>query len=328
MPARAARPRVAWARPLLLLAALGVLTLGTEPPWAWLWLAVPLAVAVPLLVSWRYGAAAAGATALAAAALGVLTLRQPMWAWWIPAAALTGAWMGVREEGPGPGPGQRAWMLAPLLVLAAALPWLAHYRETVAAIGAAMDGWDAQSLDLLRQMRTSPERLATLQKMVTDNAALRRTALPHVLPTVLFLWAGLLVVAGRGLAGRTAGALRWPRLSRGRLLHWRLPDTALWVLIAGLALLLTPWKAWAPTGWTLLLVAALGFCVQGVAVVESLFLARGIPPAVVVVTLLFIFFFAMPAFVLSTLVVGLSDAWLDFRRLEPVPDGDRNLGDR
>jgi hypothetical protein len=315
---------VTWVRPLLLLALLGFLALGTAPPWAWLWLAVPVALAASLLVTWRFGGLALAVVALLAAAAGVLTLRQPQWAWWIPAAALTGSWMGAREEGAGPGPGRRAWMMAPLLLLAAALPWLAGYRETVSSIQGSMQAWNAEYLDVLRQVRTSPDSLATMEKLLTAS----RNALPDVFPTVLFLWVTLLVAAGRALAGRMAGLLRWPRLSRERLVHWRLPDVALWVLIVGLALLLSPWPAWSPTGWTLLLAAGLAFCVQGVAVVESLFLARGIPPAVVVLTLLFIFVIAMPAFVLSTVVVGLSDAWLDYRRLEPVPDGDRNLGDR
>jgi hypothetical protein len=323
VPERTRGRRATWVRPLLLVALLALLALFTEPPWAWLWLAVPGALAASLLTTWRFGAMVVAVVSLLAAALAVLTLRQPLWAWWISAGALTGAWMGAREEGAGPGPGQRAWMMAPVLVLGAALPWLPGYGVTVAAIQASIATWGVGYLDVLRQVHTSADNLASVEK----SLALIQQGLPNAFPTVLFLWAVLLVAAGRGLAGRVADALRWPRLSRERLVHWRLPDVALWVLIGGLALLLTPWPAWAPTGWTLLLAGGLAFCMQGVAVVESLFLARGIPPAVVLMTLLFIFVIAMPAFVLSTAVVGLSDAWLDFRRLEPVHDGDRNLGD-
>jgi hypothetical protein len=67
---------------------------------------------------------------------------------------------------------------------------------------------------------------------------------------------------------------------------------------------------------------ALGFGVQGIAVVESLLLARGVPPSVIVVSLLFVFAVAWPVFMLSAVAVGLSDVWLDFRRLEPTPHGD------
>ena len=320
--------RRSWVHAALLLAVLGVLTLQTPPPWAWLWLAVPATVALALLLSWRFGTTAVVLVALIAVGLTVFGSAQGLWAWWIPAAALVGAWMGVREEGAGPGAGQRAWMLAPALALAALLPWLAHYREFVAAVDRELVAGDAQLLELMRQLGTGRDRLGGLEKAVTENAALRHAALPHVIPTALFLWVTALVAAGRALAARLASALRWPRLSRTSLRQWRLPDAALWTFIAGLALLLAPWPAWAPTGWTLLLNAGLGYCVQGVAVVESLLLARGVPPPVVVLTMLFVFMIFMPYFVLAATALGLSDVWLDYRQLESVADGDRNRGDR
>jgi hypothetical protein len=309
-------------------AVLGALALQSPAPWSWLWLAVPAAVAVALLVSWRFGVAALAVVALLVVAFAVLGSAQGLWVWWIPAAALVGAWMGLREEGSGPGAGQRAWMLAPVLALAALLPWLAHYRELVAAVERELLAGDTQLIELLRQLGTSGERLGAMEKTMTENAALRRTALPLVIPTVLFLWSGLLVTAGRALAARTAQALHWPRLSRASLRDWRLPDPALWVFLGGLALLVAPWPAWAPTGWTLLLNAGLGYCIQGLAVAQSYFLARGVPPPVIIMTMLFFFMIAMPMFVLSTAALGLSDVWLDYRRLEPVPDGDPNEGDR
>ena len=320
--------RASWGRALLLLALLAALAVGTPWPWSSLWLAVPVAVGLALLMSWRFGAPAVMAVAAAAVALTVTASRQGLWAWWIPVAALVGAWMGVREEGEGPSAGQRGWMLAPLLALAALLPWLAPYGDLVARVERELRAGDTQLLELMRQLGAGRERLAGMEKAVTDNAALRHTALPMVVPTLLFLWTAVLTAAGRTLASRIARLLRWPRLSGLRLRDWRLPDGALWTFIAGLALLVSPWSAWAPTGWTLLLNAGLGYCVQGVAVVESLLLARGVPPSVIILTMLFVFFVATPMFVFATAALGLSDVWLDYRRLEPVSDGDRNPGDR
>ena len=320
--------RPTWVRAALLAVVLGALAFQSPAPWSWLWIAVPAAVAVALLVSWRFGIAALVVVGVLAAVLAVLGSAQGLWVWWIPATALVGAWMGVREEGSGPSAGQRAWMLAPALALAALLPWLAHYRELVAAVERELAAGDTQLLELLRQLGTSGDRLGAMEKTMAENAALRRTALPLVIPTVLFLWAGLLVTAGRALAARTAHALRWPRLSRASLRDWRLPDAALWVFLAGLALLVAQWPAWAPTGWTLLLNAGLGYCTQGVAVAQSYFLARGVPPPVIIMTMLFFFMIAMPMFVLSTAALGLSDVWLDYRRLDSVPDGDSNEGGR
>ncbi len=323
-----ARRSPAWGRVLLLVAVLGLMTLQTPLPWGWLWLAVPAAVALALLLCWRFGVAAIAAVGLGAVALLVLGTGRGLWLWWIPAAALTGAWMGVREEGGGPGAGERAWMLAPLLLVAAALPWLAHYPALVAGVERELAAGDAQALELLRHVGANRDWLAGMEKAVNENAALRHARLPFLIPTGLFLWGALLVAAGRGLASRLAETLRWPRLSRVRLRDLRLPDAAVWVLIAGLALLLTSWSAWRPTGWTLLLGAGLGYCVQGVAVAGALFLARGAPLPVMVLTMLFLFFTLMPYFVVGTALLGLSDVWLDYRRLDAAPDEDANPGDR
>jgi hypothetical protein len=317
-----------WLRAGLLLAVLALMAGGSAAPWAWLWLAVPGTVAIALLACWRHGTAAVVAVALAAVVLAIIGSAGGHWVWWIPAAALVGAWMGVSEEGAGPSPTQRALMAAPLLILAALLPWLPHYREVVAGVERSFTAGDPQLVDVLRQMGWWRERAGGPEKVVAEMAALRHSVLPRLIPAALFLWVSLLVVAGRALAARVARGLRWPNLSRLSLSEWRLPDSALWAFMLGLALLLTPWRSWAPTAWTLLLGAGLGYCVQGVAVVRSLLIARGVSPPVVVLTMLFVFILFMPYIILPAAALGLSDVWLDYRQLEAVPGGNRNLGDR
>jgi uncharacterized protein YybS (DUF2232 family) len=132
----------------------------------------------------------------------------------------------------------------------------------------------------------------------------------------------ILVAAGRSLAGRIARWFRWPELTRTHWTEWRLPDGAIWLFLAGLGLVLAPLPAWSASAWTLLAVTGLGYCVQGIAVVESLLLARGVPPSIVSLTLVFVFAMAMPVFLITSLCVGVSDVWLDYRRLEDVPDRD------
>jgi len=39
--------------------------------------------------------------------------------------------------------------------------------------------------------------------------------------------------------------------------------------------------------------------------------------------MVFVFTLAMPVFVMTTVAVGISDVWLDYRRLEHDPDADR-----
>jgi hypothetical protein len=317
-----ASPRrgLSWLRGLLLVAVLGLFARQTPVPWAGLWLGVPAAVAVAMLLSWRFGRwglIVPAALAVAALALGP---RYSLIVWWAPVAAACGAWMGLREEGGGPSAGARAWMLAPLLMLAASLPWSADYEGFTARVERELQRGDREMIDLFRQLGYQGERLAAVQRSVDETAPERRKALPHVLPTFLFLWIALLVFAGRALSSRAAGLMRWPAPSRLRLHEWRLPDAALWVFLLGLALLVAPWPAWMPTGWTLLINTGLGFCVQGIAVVESVLLARGVPSSIIALTMLFMLTVAMPVFVVAAAAVGLSDVWLDYRRIEPAPD--------
>ncbi len=310
-----------WIRALLLLAALSAFALQTPMPWGGLWLVVPAAVAVSLLVSWRFGTWGVLIPVMLCAVALTLGRTLTAWVWWVPVAALTGAWMGLREEGGGPPSGTRAWMLLPVLLLAAGLPWAGHYADLIRRVERELRLGDQQLIELCRQIGYQGDRLGALQRSVEENATLRRQVLPHLLPTLLFVWVGVLVFAGRALSARAASVMRWPAPSRARLRDWRLPDGALWTFLAGLALLVAPWPAWMPTGWTLLLNAGLGYCVQGIAVVESLLLARGVPSSIIALTMLFVFAVAMPVFVVAAAAVGLSDAWLDFRRIEPSRDG-------
>jgi len=297
---------------LLLLAAL-----GTPMPWGALWLIVPIAVAVAMLTAWRFG----GWGVLVPLGLFGTSLwlvgNDQMWAWWIPFAALTGAWMGIREEGGRVAAGERAWLLLPLLLLAATLPWTAPYEDFIARLRRL---FDVEAT--LQTLGMSEARTAEVRPVFVRSMDMWREALPHVLPTMLFLWMALLVAAGRSFAARAAGLLHWPAVSRASLREWRLPDGAIWLVLAGLALLLTPWTAWSPTAWTLLISAVLAFCVQGIAVVESLMIARGMSGSLIVLTMVFVFALAWPAFLCITAAMGISDVWLDYRRLESPGDQD------
>jgi hypothetical protein len=309
-------------RTLVLIAALGLFAAATPMPWTILWLAVPSVVAISLLICWRWGL---WGVLVPLAALGAVVLfAGPLasWAWWIPAAALTGSWMGLREEGGGPASGERAWMMLPVLLLAAGLPWTQSYSQVVGDIDRQLQQGDRDLLQTARDVGYQGERLHTLERMVSDGGALRRRYLPHTLPTLLFVWVALLVVAGRKVAAQIARRLKWPDLSHGRLSDLRLPDGAIWLLIAGLGLVLAGPHSWLPSAWTLLIVPALGYCVQGMAVVQSLLLVRGVPSSIVILTLLFIVLMAFPVFLPATVCVGLSDIWLDYRRLEAVANGD------
>ena len=91
-------------RAMLLVGSLTLAALATPWPWGALWLVVPLAVGASLLLAWRYGLKALALPALLAVLCALIATFPGggfrLWhVLWIPLASLTGAWMGVREEG-------------------------------------------------------------------------------------------------------------------------------------------------------------------------------------------------------------------------------------
>ena len=312
---------MSWPRTLAVVVALTVGVWSTPMPWAWLWVLVPLATALSLVLCWRFGAWGVAVPVVLHLICVLAVGPYTPWVWWVPVAALAGAWMGLREEGGGPLAGDRAWMLLPLLLLAAVLPWTVSYPDVVARLQAALSASARERVTLFQQLGYSGDRLQAIQREAEQGDQLIARMLPHALPSLLFAWMALLVSAGRAVAARAAALWRWPTLSRRSFMAWRLPDGAIWLLMAGIALLVSGLTAWATSAWTLLVVPALGFGLQGVAVVESLMLARGVPPAIIILTLAFVFLMATPVFVLTAVGVGVSDLWLDYRRLEDVPDG-------
>jgi hypothetical protein len=311
---------------VLLLAALALASLGTPWPWSALWIAVPLAVATSILLAWRFGpvAFALPVTLATLAALAILFPVAGLGTWhlvWVPAASVTGAWMGLREEGGGPALGERAWMHAPILAAAVALPMLPGLAGALNRLEARARAEEQQLLSTL----PGPSSPGTWKQVVEQSLGLSATdrvrMLRYLTPHLVFGWMVVLVSAGRSLAARAASWRGWPPLSRAPLAAWRLPDGALVPLLAGIALALFASEAWRPGAVVLLVQSVLGYSVQGLAVTQSVLIERGVPPVFVLLMMLFLFAFTLPVFLPSVALVGLSDVWLDFRRLEASPRG-------
>ena len=318
---------IAVLRAILLAGSLALSALVTPWPWAALWLAVPAAVAASLLLTWRYGrpalalplALTIGSGLLVAFPVAGLRLWHLLW---LPLASWTGAWMGSREEGGGPSLGERAWMHVPILVAAFALPLLPGMSGALTRVEAQARVEEQQMLATL----PGPAKPGTMRQMMEDSAKLppadRVRMLSFFAPNLLFGWMVVLVAAGRSLAARLAAWRAWPPLSTSPLSGWRLPDAALAPLIAGLAIALFATPAWWPGAALLLGQSALGYSVQGLAVAHSALLARGVAPAFILLLMVFLFVFTLPVFLPSAALLGLSDVWLDYRRLESPPSGD------
>jgi hypothetical protein len=311
---------------VLLVAFLLLGALGTPWPWAALWVVLPAAAATTMLAAWRFGRAVLVvplvllAGALGWFLLGGASAPPPWFTLWVPAAALTGAWMGLREEGGGPSLGERAFMFAPLLLLAAALPIAPGFVAAVGKLDGAMHVEQERMMASFKPGELPAPLLDAMQQSAKLPAEDRQKTLTLMVPNLLFVWTVLLVCAGRVLASRIATLIRWPSVSRSPLARWRLPDAALVPLIAAIAMLAFADRAWHPSALTLLVHVVLGYSVQGVAVVESVLLARGMSPAFVALTMLFVLAVSLLWVLPAIAVVGLSDVWLDYRRLEPSPE--------
>jgi len=307
-----------------MLGSLALSALVTPWPWAALWLAVPAVVAASLLLSWRFGPSALALPVLLAVGSGVLVAfpiagLRPWHLLWLPVVSWTGAWMGMREEGGGPGLGARAWMHVPILAAAFTLPLLPGMSEALTRVEARARVEEQQMLATI----PGPAKPGTMRQMMEDSAKLpaadRVRMLSFFSPNLVFGWMVLLVAAGRSLAARLGAWRGWPPLSSAPLSSWRLPDAALAPLIAGLAIALFATPAWWPGAALLLGQSAMGYSVQGLAVAHSALLARGVAPAFILLLMVFLFVFTLPVFLPSAALLGLSDVWLDYRRLESSP---------
>jgi uncharacterized protein YybS (DUF2232 family) len=181
--------------------------------------------------------------------------------------------------------------------------------------------------DLLAQK--SVEVMDTLRKVLGDPAggapsslvpgvpsaqveAMLQLLLPGLLVTNLALVAWLNVVLSRQLIF----ALGWGEADPP-LYHWAAPEWLIFVLLGAGFLLLVPVTGARFFGLNLLMVVAVLYFCQGVAVVATWFHRLGLPRLLRMIgyPLLFLnpFFFVI-------ITLGLMDLWLDFRRLHKPKD--------
>jgi uncharacterized protein YybS (DUF2232 family) len=179
--------------------------------------------------------------------------------------------------------------------------------------------------DLLAQK--SAEVMDTVRKVLGDTGAasplipgvpsdhlrdLLQRLLPGLMVTNMALVAWLNIVLSRQLAFLLAWGEPEPPLY-----HWVAPEWLIFVLLGAGFLLLVPVTGARLVGLNLLMVVAVLYFCQGVAVVANWFHRLGLPRPLRIVgyPLLFLnpFFFLI-------ITLGLMDLWLDFRRLHRPKD--------
>jgi hypothetical protein len=123
---------------------------------------------------------------------------------------------------------------------------------------------------------------------------------------------------GRGIVFRSYGLVQSLRVAR-------VPDTLVWAVIAGLALVVTSWLGeramLSAIGWNILLVSGFLYGIQGTGLVQHVLRRRGMSAAgerwVVTVALMLLFIPGINLIVTAGLpLFGLSEVWIDYKRGE------------
>jgi hypothetical protein len=123
---------------------------------------------------------------------------------------------------------------------------------------------------------------------------------------------------GNGIVKRTSGTV----ISLRRV---RVPEQLVWMVIAGLAIIVITWigaaDRVAPIGWNLALVGGFLFAIQGVGIIQHLLHRRGVGSNgerwVLTIALIALFIPGMNIVVAGGLpLLGISEVWVDYKRGE------------
>jgi hypothetical protein len=309
--AAAVRPRpLALLVPLLLMAA-GALE--TPEPWSTLWIAVPVLGALGYLgglyglwIGWMSPLLALG-WALA------LPDRVSVWGWVLVGATVS-AQLGGMSRRQGISPGGRLWSLLPLLGLTVAFPFSSLYEPAVRAASAGVEKFGEEAYKSYAALGLEGGTLSELAAQVQQATKVFSWVVGHLLPFLLFGWAACLVALAILLAGRAARAVGRPLAPGAGFVSFRLPEGAVWLLLLGLASIAARQPQLLPAGVNLVACLGLGYCLQGMAVIDFTMLARGFAPGMISVLFVFVMFFALPVLAVTSTGLGVADIWLDVRR--------------
>lgn len=125
---------------------------------------------------------------------------------------------------------------------------------------------------------------------------------------------GIGTVAALGVAWWMYWRLAEEGRPLGRLTEFRFPDVLVWLLIAGLALLMLPGADWVSrVGGNLVLFMSALYALRGLAVLTALVLAMVGTQVPVLLVLVVAGLFLYPIVAAGTLLLGVIDTWLDLR---------------
>jgi uncharacterized protein YybS (DUF2232 family) len=309
------RGRVMW---FLCLGALLLGFLGAQVnPLAYL--LVGVLAPLPVLVSaWRAGELAALGVALAAVAV-IFSLNPALETIWQNLGFLNLLFMGVVLSSL-----QCRGVAAPQAIMAtvAALTVVTLLVFLGQAVFLGISPQDllaqksAEVMDTVRKVLGDPAGGATSPLVPGVAAAQVETLLQRLLPGLLItnmaLVAWLNVVLSRQIIFLLGGGEADPPLY-----HWAAPEWLIFLLLGAGFLLLVPVPGARFFGLNLLMVVAMLYFCQGVAVVATWFHRLGLPRLLRMIGYPLLF---LNPFCFLIITLGLMDLWLDFRRLHQPKD--------
>lgn len=215
------------------------------------------------------------------------------------------------------------------LVAVALLPQLTLTMRALAAVGGASasaallflvnrSSWHNVDWTVSQQLRNGAAELRSFWTARMQNQAVAdemSKALDRFSEWQAAGYPAMLALAS--LAGLVLSWWLWRRLvvqdprPLGRLRDFRFSDHLVWIVVAGIMLMVLPFGAsFSRTGANLLVFMAALYALRGLAVILALF---GTPTVLGAVFGAIIFLLLYPIIMATTLMVGLTDTWLDLR---------------
>jgi uncharacterized protein YybS (DUF2232 family) len=274
------------------------------------WLPLPL-----LLVGWRLGTLEAALLALVGALFafalnpGVAVLQDNLGLWMI---LLMGLILTACHHREWPD-GSSIMFAVVVLGFLSLLFFLGQaYLQGLGPAGL----WEKKSQELTdsltKMMSEAGVGLSDLRLMGLPRVEIQHLVI-QVLPALVLInlalvaWANILVVHGLG------SLWGWDNLGEP-LSHWSSPEWLVFILVAAGFALLAPFPGVRQAGLNLLLILGFVYFCQGLAVISALLQRFQLPW--VLRGLVYVLAFMNPLMIV-VMILGLTDLWLDFRRLQP-----------
>ena len=151
--------------------------------------------------------------------------------------------------------------------------------------------------------------LYNLEQVITSIREFLPRVLPGLLTTsvIITVWLNMVIV-NHLLYRLKPEKVAWPRFSQ-----WQLPEKLVWIVIVAAMLLLVGSGVVKNAGYSLAIVAAILYCLQGVAVFIH-FLDRWKVPGYLRI-ILYVILAVQSYGLLLLAMLGVTDIWIDFRKL-------------